>query len=181
MALLTTHDVELYMIGGAIVYVAPWDGDTPPDEGDFYDVGNATNFSFEVQVTKVKHPNSRGSTRTFDDTRVSETGYTVSFTLDEHSIKNWAMLVKGTISENTILGLQDPQKKWAVRIIENNGDEFEAKTVDFWKCELGPSGGTNLIDLENYKELPFTGEGLADDTNHPTSPLFTITFAEPTA
>jgi len=49
----------------------------------------------------------------------------------------------------------------------------------FWRVQLSPSAAFNLISDE-WSMLTFTGEGLADTANNPTSPYFTVTYATTT-
>lgn len=179
MAVKVTHDTELYQINGGILYLAPWNGSTPPVELDYYDVGNCPEFSFSVDVKKLEHYHFRGKTKVKDKVVIMETGYKLKFKLDEPSLVNLASFVKGTVSGNTIHGLQAAQKEYAVKFVE---DSYvgENKEYYFWRCDLTGSGDFSLISIEKWKEMSFEGEGLADDANHPTSPLFDIVVA-PTA
>jgi hypothetical protein len=173
MPVKVTHDTELYQLNGGILYLALWDGSTPPGELDYYDVGNCPEFSFSVDIKKLDIYSFRGKTKVKDKSVIMETGYKLKFKLNEPSLVNLATWVRGTVSGNTIHGLQASQKEYAVKFIE---DSYigENKEYYFRRCDLSGSGDFNLISLEKEKEMTFEGEGLSDDANHPTSPLFDI-------
>jgi hypothetical protein len=179
MPVKVTHDTELYQINGGILYLAAWSGSTSPVYGDYYDVGNCLEFSFEVAVEKLEHYHYRGKRKVKDKVVIMETGYTLKFKLDEPSLVNLASFVKGSIEGNVIHGLQAAQQEYAVRFVE---DSYvgEDKVYEFWRCDISPAGGFNLISIDQWKEMEFEGEGLADDANHATSPLFDITVAAST-
>jgi hypothetical protein len=180
MALLTAHNTELYEIGGGILYVAPWEGTTPPEEEDYVDVGNCPSFSYELKVDKLEHKSSRGQTRVVDKRVIIETGYTLKFQLDEPSAANFARWCKGELEGSVVHGLVAPLQEFAVRLVTDNYTG-ENKIYDFWRCELGGTGGINLIDLEKFKTMDFEGMGLDDSDNHADSPLYDVTFVEITA
>jgi len=184
MALIEAHDTRLMKTGGGILYAAPWVGETPPEEADFVDRGNSPGISFSLQITKLKHNSMRTGTKTVDKTKVTERGYTLKFKLDELSQTNLALLVGGTVDGNTIHAMTDVEAQWALRFIENNGSGAENITWNWWKCTIAPDGDTNLISLDNFKEMSFTAEGLDDSANHPESatdsPFWDMDFVEPT-
>lgn len=177
MALLEAHSTELYEIGGGILYVAPWVGETPPEEGDYVDVGNCPQFAFELKIDKLEHKSTRGSRRTVDKRVIIETGYTLKFSLDEPSADNLAMWCKGVLDTATIHGLEAPLQEFAVRFVSDNYTG-ENKIYDFWRCDLAGTGGIKPIDLENFKVLEYEGVGLDDSANHADSAFFDVTVVE---
>ena len=56
----------LYQLGKGIVYIAEWSGATPPDPGDYEDVGNSPRFEVEVSEEKLDHFSSRSGVRLKD-------------------------------------------------------------------------------------------------------------------
>lgn len=179
MAPLTTHNTELYEIGGGIVEIAAWDGTTPPEEADYRDIGNCSEFKYKLDITKLKHPSMRGSRKRYDKIVIIEDGYTLSFKLDEPSLLNLAMYVNGLVASNVIHASQASLQEWAVRVTTDNY-VGENKIYEFWRCYISADGDASLFDLEKFKELSFTGEGLEDSANHTSSPLFDITIVEET-
>lgn len=177
---LSPHNTELYELGRGILSIAEWSGGGP---GAFTDVGNCPRFEYEVTEEVIEHKESRGGVRTTDKEATLEAGYTLSFDLDEIAASNIARYVRGEIDGSnayiihgiTTAGLQ---KEFAVKFVQDN-QEGENKTYEFWRAKLKPGGAHSVIG-EDWGLLPFAGTGLADDTNHPTSPYFDITFASTT-
>lgn len=173
---LSPHNVELYELGRGIISIAEFSGGAP---GAYSDVGNCPRFELEVTEESIQHRESRGGVRTIDKIASLEAGYTLSFDLDEIAADNLAKYVRGEVDGSdpylvhgvTTAGLQ---KEFAVRFVQEN-QEGENKTFDFWRCKLTPGGAASLIGDE-WTLLPFSGEGLSDDTNHPTSPLFDVRY-----
>ena len=64
--------------------------------------------------------------------------------------------------------------EFAVKFVSDN-PAGPNETWEFWRCKLSPGGAFSLIGDE-WSLLSFTAEGLADITNHSTSPYFTVTF-----
>jgi len=179
MALLTSHSVEAYSMGGGILYLAPWDGATPPEEADYFDAGNMSSFSYSVSSVTVEHENTRGQTMTIDKRTVTKTGCNFKFVLDEFTIKNISIHAMGEISDHTIHGAQAADQEWAVRFVTDNASG-ENQIFNCWRCSLTPDGDVPWISLDKFKVLGFAGAALDDTTNHSTSPLFDITVVEAT-
>lgn len=174
MALRSAPSVENYTLGGGIVSAALWDGSTPPEEADYFDLGNAPAFGYTVSVTKYEHKSSRVGSLEIDKSLVREKGYTVTFTLDEPTQANLALFLKGTISGNYIYALENPNQEVAIRF-ESDNDYGENVILDFWRCSIDPNGEFNEISIEQAKEMKFTCTGLSDRANHPTNPWFRLT------
>jgi len=166
---------ELYALGKGILSVAEWDGSTPPEAGDFRDVGNCTDFNVEVTEESLPHYSSRSGIRKKDKTATLEIGYNLNFTLDENSVANLAMFLRGTASGNVISAATNLDVEFAIKFASDNPVGPD-QTWEFWKATLKPNGAMNLIS-EEWVSMSFTGEGLADDTNHADSPYFDVTCA----
>src|SRR5574340_511277 len=139
MALKVTHDVELYEVGGGILSIALWDGTTPPEALDYFDVGNCLEFSYELAIETLTHKSFRGSRRVTDRKVIIETGYKLKFKLDEPSIKNLAIYTKGVIDGTKIHALQAGLQEYAVKFVSDNYTG-EGKTYEFWRCDLKAAG-----------------------------------------
>ena len=159
-----------------ILYVAPWDGDTPPAESDFVDVGNASAVSVEPTREKLEHYSSRSGTKTKDRTAEISSGYNANFTLDEMSMANMAMFLRATITADFLLANENIGGFYALRFISDNsyGRNF---SINCWKVEIAPEGALPLIGDE-WMTMGFSGEGLDDTLNHPTSKFFTMRFTD---
>ena len=163
-----------------ILYVAPWVGDTPPVDGDFVDVGNATAVTCEPTRDKLDHYSSRSGTKTKDRTAEISSGYNLNFTLDEVSLANMAMFLRATISESEfLLANENIGGFYALRFIADN-TYGRAYNINCWKVEIAPEGSVNLIGDE-WMSMGFSGEGLDDTANHPTSRFFSMRFTDAVA
>jgi len=86
-----------YVLGKGIVYFNRKDSTTGLYSGE-RDLGNAPAFSFNVKLTNLDHFSSRGGLKAKDKQVVSEVTPGCSFTLDEITPDNLALLTLGTIS-----------------------------------------------------------------------------------
>lgn len=175
------HSTALYAPAGrGILYIAPWSGTTPPEEGDYVDVGNCP--SFEVEPTRETRPHysSRSGLRTRDLNPVVQTEYNINFDLDELSASNIAKFFLGTLNQSTgvIAALQNSDAEYALKFVSNN-PLGPNQTWYFWRVTLGPNGPLQLIGDE-YLVMSFAGEGLSDVDNHASSPYFDIKTATTT-
>lgn len=168
----------LYTLGRGIVSIGAWSGATPPSGGNIVDRGNCPRFECEVTEELLDHYSSRSGTRDKDKQVTLETGYTLNFDLDEFSVQNLAMFLKGSISGNVISANVELDKEYAVKFVSDN-PAGPNETWEFHRVKLSPGGALNLISDE-WSLMTFTGEGLSDTANNPTSPYFTVTFATTT-
>jgi hypothetical protein len=167
----------LYTLGKGVLSIGEWSGATPP--GAYTDVGNAPRFEVEVTEEVLDHYSSRSGTRVKDEQVVLETGYTLSFDLDEISILNLKTYLKGTLAgANVIQANQALGREHALKFVSDN-PTGPNETWEFWRCRLAPGGPFSLIS-DDWALLSFTGEGLADRDNHASSPFFNVTFATTT-
>ena len=179
MAVPTAHSTLLYTLGRGIVSIGEWSGATPPAGGAYYDVGNSPAFSVEVTEETLEHFSYRSGTRTKDKEVSLETGYTVSFQLDEPSVKNMKNFLKATLTgENVLNANQNLNQEFALKFVSDNPSGPNQKW-EFWRCKLSPYGALSLI-ADEWLVMSFTAEGLADTDNHPTSQHFSVTFATTT-
>jgi hypothetical protein len=131
-----------------------------------------------VTEETLDHYSSRSGTRTKDKKVVLETGYNLNFDLDEFSVQNLTMYLKGSVSGNVISANTQLDKEYSVKFVSDN-PAGPNETWEFHRCKLTPGGSLNLISDE-WSLMSITGEGLADTANNPTSPYFTVTFATTT-
>lgn len=173
---LSPHNTELYELGRGIMSIAVWSGGAP---GAYSDVGNCPRFEFEVTEETIDHKESRGGLRTMDKQATLEAGYTLSFDLDEIAASNMEKYIRGDIDDSNpykihALTTDGTQREFAVKFVQDN-QEGENKTFEFWRCKLMPGGAHSVIG-DDWNILPFNGTGLSDDSNHPTSPYFDVTY-----
>lgn len=163
------HNVEDYVVGKGILSIAEFSGGTP---GGYVDVGNCPTFELEPGIKRLDHFSSRGGLKVKDKNPITESVYTAKFDLDEVSAVNLNHFLMGTLSGNTIKGLQGANNEFAIRFVSDNpiGPNY---TVDLWKCTLGPSGALKFIG-DDWLNMSFAAEGLADVVNHADSPYYTV-------
>ncbi|WP_028320380.1 hypothetical protein [Desulfatiglans anilini] len=172
MPIATSPSTELYTIGKGIMYMADWDGATPPDEGDLGDVGNCPELGLELSVEEKEHYSSRSGAKNLDKSTTIQKGYKLNFSLDEMATKNLERFLMGTAVGDKIAGLTNTQREVWIRFISDNA-EGPNRQWDFWRVKLRPNGAGSLIG-EEWMTLPHAGEGLSDVANHPTSPFFDV-------
>jgi hypothetical protein len=166
----TPPSTNNYTIGKGTLYVAEWSTTGP---GAYSEMGNCPSIEMEPSIERLEHYSSRSGLRNRDKYPVIQTSYTLTFDCDEIAAVNLAKFLLGTQSGENILGLQNANQEYALRFVADNpiGVKY---TWNFWRCTLGPNGAMALIGDE-WQVMSFTAEGLADETNQPTSPYFTAT------
>lgn len=173
MAIPTSPSTQLYTLGRGVLYIAQWDGDTPPGEDDWEDVGDCQEFTVEVTEEKLEHFTRRSGTRTKDKVVVLESGYDLSFVLNESSVENLKRYLKGTLDGSNIIQAGTAlMAEYALKFESDNPAGWNERW-EFWKCELSPNGSLSLISDE-WRAIPFSGSGLSDSANHSTSPYFNV-------
>ena len=178
--LTISPSTELYTLGRGILSIGPWVGSTPPLTAAYVDVGVCNKLELEVTEEKLEHFSRRLAARAKDKIAVLESGYNISFTLDEVSILNLKMLLRAQQSGDGILHANEGSiTEYAVRFVSDNAEGPNA-TWRFWRVRLGPAGPFGLI-ADDWQALAFAGEGLADTANHPTSPFFDVLFTGATS
>lgn len=168
---------ELLTLGKGVVSVAQWSGGSP---GAYRDVGEAPAFNVELTVEALAYMSSRQGSRLKVKETIVERGYRINFDLSEMGLKNLEMMLMGTKDGQTIHGLTDAgvKREYAVKFKSSN-PEGPQGTWYFWKCKIKPNGALALIG-EEWMTLPHVAEGLADTTNHPTSPYFDAIYSTTT-
>jgi hypothetical protein len=151
-----------YTLGRGVLTIGEWaDSDTYPTS--FSDMGNAPSFEFEITEETLDHFSSRSGLRSKDKVVTLETGYTVSFTVDEVAYQNILYYVKGTHTTATgsvdafTEGLTATDKEYTLIFTTDNatGPNYVYK---FYKVKISSNGAMGLISDE-WAEIPFTAEG----------------------
>lgn len=182
MAPKSPHSVDLYTIGKGILYIALWNGTTPPTYPDDYvDVGNCTSFTLEPTTEQLPHYSSRSGLRTKDKNPTISLEYAVNFTLDEIAAANINRFLMGTLdaSGDVIHGLQNADQEYGLYFVSDN-PIGENQVWKMWRMTLKPAGAMQLIG-EEYLEMQYTGEGLSDSANHASSPYFDVQIVTTTS
>ena len=171
MSIPTSPNTDLYTLGKGILSIGEWAGTVAP--AVLTDVGNCPDMSVEVTEESLPHYSSRADLRKKDKEVTLQIDYTVSFTLDEMSILNIKMFLRGTSDGNTVSAAKALTHEYAMKFISDNPVGIN-QTWEFWKVKIKPNGAFSLIGDE-YATLAFTAEGLADTDNHPLSDYFDVT------
>lgn len=172
----TSPDVDNYSIGKGVLSIGVWDGNTPP--AALTDVGNAPSVEVEHTVERLPHYSSRAGLRVKDKNPVIQSDYIVNFTLDEMAVHNLNLFVGGTEEEGVIHALKVTDAEYQLKFVQDN-PLGPNRTYWFWKASLSPSGPLSLVG-EDWMQMAFMAEGLADTSNHEDSPYYDITFTTTT-
>ena len=160
-----------------MVSIGEWNGATPP--ASMTDVGNCSKFDAEVTEQTLDHFSSRSGLKTKDKSVTIEIGYNLTFDLDEISVNNLKLFLKGSLTGTRIIRANTVlDAEYALQFQSDNPVGPNEKW-EFWRMKLSPAGGFSLISDE-WSKLSFKGTGLADTANHSTSPYFTVTFGTTT-
>ena len=89
---------ELYTLGKGKLY---FDKLVSGSYTGYRDLGNASEVSLAIDITKLDHYSSRGGLRVKDLSIVSEVNPTISFVLDEISAENLGLMSMATVSTET--------------------------------------------------------------------------------
>lgn len=89
---------ENYTLGKGILYFNRWQNAA---YAGWKDLGNAPAFSFNVNIEKLEHFSSRGGLKVKDKEIISQLTPSLSFTLDEITPENFALLGLATIADES--------------------------------------------------------------------------------
>ena len=157
-----------YTLGKGVLSVADY------GSAVFTDLGNCPSFEIEPTEETLDHFSSRSGIRSKDKIVTLEKAYTLTFNLDELSIENMTLFMRGTHTGNAeiqgLMGSNDAEH--ILKFVSANGTGPDY-TYTFHRVRIKPAGAMPLIS-EEWSELAMTAEGLEDTTN-PSSPYFTIT------
>ena len=162
-----------YCIGKGKLYIAEWVGDTPPTE--WTDLGNAPSVEIEHAIEKLPHYASMSSFKLKDKNIILQKDYTVNFALDEMSAYNVQIFLQATRSGGTLHALHGSETEFALKFVAAGPN----RTYEFWKMTLTPNGALSLIG-EEWMQMSYTGEGLADSDNHVDSPYYDVRWTTTT-
>ena len=169
-----SSSTTLYTLGKGILYISEYSDACPV--ASYSDLGNCPRLDCEVTEEKLDHYSSRSGARVKDKSVILETGYTITFDLDEMSVKNLQIFLKAELAGggNVLRANQELTKEWIVKFISDN-PAGPNETWEFWRVKLSPAGSFSLISDE-WSALSFSGEGLADTDCQSNSPYFNVTF-----
>ena len=172
------HSTSLYSPAGrGILWIAEWNGTTPPtDPDDYTEIGNCPSLEVEPTQERRPHYSSRSGLRMKDLNPVVEAGYNINFDCDEMAASNISKFFLGTFTASTgvIAGMTRADQEYALKFVSDN-PIGPNQTYYFHRVTLGPSGPLQLIGDE-YLMMSFSGEGLADIANNPSSPYFNVKY-----
>ena len=152
----TSPDVQNYHIGKGIVSF---------DEGSlgtFVDLGNAPSFVWEPTIEKLEHFSSREGVKTKDFTAVTQTGATITFTLDEITPETVRLFTLGEITtgvggEVTISAFKNTEISGDIKMEGTN--DIGQKGTFTATISIIPSGAFSMITAEDeFTTLELTAE-----------------------
>jgi hypothetical protein len=138
-------------------------------EAAFRDLGNVLNFSLENTIEKKDHFRSYGGRRTKDKTVITQTGATITFTMDEITAPNLAFFaLSGSGATDTddaeqLSGMTETSFTGTLRII---GDNDVGPQVD-WEGDVSfiPSGSFSFVKNDDeWNVIEVTAE-VQEDAN----------------
>jgi hypothetical protein len=167
------HSTKNYTVLKGIFSIALFANGVP---GVYSDMGNAVTAEYEPVLERLPHYSNRSGFRTKDANPVISTEYNLRITLDEFAAVNLKKYLMGATAGLGIQMLDDVDKEYAVRFIEDN-PRGPNKTWNFWKGTIGPNGALQLVgDGTAWAVMEMLFTGLADTGNHPESPYGTVTY-----
>jgi len=160
---LNPPSTDNYTIGKGRLSAAEFSGGSP---SSYVDLGNAPSVEIELTVERLPHYSSRSGMKTKDKNPIITTEYVVTFVLDEFATINIQKFLMATHSGGIVNMFGNVEGEFALRFVEDNpaGDN---RIWHFWRGTLAPNGAMQLIGDE-WRQMSFRFEGLADVANHPT-------------
>lgn len=152
----TSPDVQNYHIGKGIVSF---------DEGSlgtFVDLGNAPSFVWEPTIEKLEHFSSREGVKTKDFTAVTQTGATITFTLDEVTPETIRLFTLGEVGagvggEITISAFKSTEINGDIKMVGTN--DIGQQVTFLGTISIIPSGSFSMITAEDeFTVLELTAE-----------------------
>lgn len=167
----TPPSTDNYTVGKGRLSMAEFSGGAP---GAYADLGNAPSVEIEMTVERLPHFSSRAGAKVKDKNPVISNEYTVTFSLDEMASINIQRFLMGA-SSTTIDMFGNVAGEFALRFVEDN-PIGPNRIWNFWKGTLLPNGPMQLIGDE-WRQVSFRFEGLADSVNHAASPYATASLS----
>lgn len=163
----TAHDIDLYTVGGGIVYFDRWDSDGLPT--GMRDLGNATGLNLAPNSETLPHIRKRTNVRVIDLEIVLSKGLICNFSIDEYDKHNLAMALYGDVTGNAFSMMTANQIEGELRFLGNpvHGPKYY---IYLWRVLLRL---TNQIDFlsDEWGILDFEARVLDDTANHPDTPF----------
>jgi hypothetical protein len=153
-----------YYVGRGIVYTQL------VGESAYHDIGNVTEFTFQVEPTLLDHYSSRVGVQTKDLVVVTRLGATVTMKMEEFTARNLALAFLGSQADSpthteTVDALSIPLYQGALKFVGTNvvGPQWQGV---FPLVTFTPAAVVNLIAAGSgaWGELSIRGDVLKDPT-----------------
>ena len=170
MAITFGYNALEKVIRGGIVYIAEWIGSTPPDDGDFVNIGDVNKFSINPKVTVIKSTTCQNGLKEVDAVDPTMVENELTFTVTQENQDVLALFVLGTkISTNEVQPFTNLSQEYSIKFVPAavRGEEWIER---YWRVRITPSGARDLLSPDKYGEVQFRADVLADYTNNPTNP-----------
>jgi hypothetical protein len=160
-----------YVVGRGIGYVQLVPPSLNPDPA-FVDVGNITEFTFQVKPTRLDHFSSRVGVRKKDMVVVTEVAATLTMILEEFTARNLAMAILGIPSESPpgthiVTVLSQPLIYAAFKFVSTNvvGPQW---TYTFPLCLFTPTKAISLLPAGSgsWGSMDFEADVLFDNVSN---------------
>jgi hypothetical protein len=132
-----------YVVGRGIGYVKLVPPSLNPDPA-YVDVGNITEFTFQVKPTRLEHYSSRIGVRKKDLVVVTEVAASLTMILEEFTARNLAMAALGASGPGSVTILAQPLIYAAFKFVATNtiGPQW---TYEFPLCLFTPTKAISLL------------------------------------
>lgn len=168
----TPPSTDNYTVGKGRLSMALFSGGAP---GAYADLGNAPSVEIELTVERLAHYSSRSGAKVKDKNPVISNEYVVTFTLDEMATENIQRFLLADDSGGALQMFGNVEGEFALRFVEDN-PMGPNRIWNFWKGTLLPNGPMQLIGDE-WRQMSYRFEGLADVVNHAASPYATASLS----
>jgi len=164
----TSPSIGNYVVGRGIGYVKLVAPSLNPDD-DYVDVGNITEFTFQVKPTRLEHFSSRVGVRKKDLVVVTELAATLTMVLEEFTARNLGFACLGISGQSppgthTVSILSEPLIYAAFKFVSTNivGPQW---TYEFPLCLFTPNKAISLLPTGSgsWGSLDFEADVLFDD------------------
>ena len=151
-----------YVVGRGIGYVKLVPPSLNPDAA-YVDVGNITEFTFQVKSTRLDHYSSRVGVRKKDLVVVTEVAATLTMIMEEFTARNLAMAALGATTPGSVTILAQPLIYASFKFVGTNvvGPVW---TYEFPLCLFTPTKAISLLPTGSgtWGALDFEADVLFD-------------------
>jgi len=181
MPVASKYATDEYILGGGFVQIAPWDGETPPEEADWYDLGAVPDVTATVTSEVAEHfVYFIGGMKMKDKQQATMVGLNLKFTADQINQDTLTLFFMGekdgTDAVNLLLA---PLQEFAIRVLPEWSSTEKRWQTYLRRGTIKPDGDFDMFPKDKYGAVSFQFDALIDYANNPTNPWGTATLATP--